>query len=670
MMTRFLGVFSVLLAFAGPSALAAPAAGAGDIARLVNEASAYRTGESLEPFRGIEALVRQSLSSPALRPQVEAGLAKMLDPAASLEARGFACRQLGIIGGGSALPALAKLLGSDETTGMACLALTTYPPGKADALLRNAVVSASGTSRIQIITTLGDRRDSRSVGLLVKFARDRDRALAEAAAAALGKVGDNAARKAIRALRHAAEPTLAPALDEAMLRCAERLAAAGDWKRATAAYEELLASSAAACTRRGALDALLRLDPDGRRRRILDVLHGMDSDLKPVAIAAVRTVPPRVSSEPFADELHNLAPAEQVWMIDSLAERSDVNARIAISKSVSSTSMPVRLAAYAALGRMGAAWAVPMLTHALSVSKDPAESRAIESALVNLPPGANVNKAISSHVKRCSGNDRACFISVLARRVGPGANPTFLVEAQGSDPAAAKAAFRALATTATESDAPVVLDSLVAAREKDVREAAELAAGRVLAKVQNVSTRSALVRDALGRAKRVASRVSLLGLLPGCADAPALGCVKTALTDAEPRLREAAIRALADWPEAAAWDTLLGLYTLPPDEVVRAIALRGLVRLTGEGNGHPDAELAGRYLVLIRGARSDAELKLILGTLGQAAHPETLRLATDLLSRPGVRAEAEVAVRKIAEAIKGQFPEAAEQALQKIQPAK
>jgi hypothetical protein len=179
-----------------------------------------------------------------------------------------------------------------------------------------------------------------------------------------------------------------------------------------------------------------------------------------------------------------------------------------------------------------------------------------------------------------------------------------------------------------------------------------------------------MVRGALKRAHALDSRCSLLALLPGCADAPALAALQSAAADSDLAIREAAIRALADWPDAAAWDSLLGICDRPDNEKLRALALRGLVRLAREGNARPDSALIARYAVLIASARTEADFKLILGALGGAAHPDTLHLALDLLAKPGVRAEAEAAVKGIAEAIKDKYPQAAQEALRRLPPAK
>ncbi|MEI7941052.1 MAG: hypothetical protein WCK27_30630, partial [Verrucomicrobiota bacterium] len=133
------------------------------------------------------------------------------------------------------------------------------------------------------------------------------------------------------------------------------------------------------------------------------------------------------------------------------------------------------------------------------------------------------------------------------------------------------------------------------------------------------------------------------------------------------RLRAAAVRALADWPDISGWETMVAVYHQPISEAARGLIMRGLVRLVGEENAHPDAKLIAHYRELLAAARSDADLRLILGALGGAAHPQALQLALPLLDNTDVRAEAEAAVKKIATTIKAQHPQAAEDALKRLQ---
>ena len=635
-----------------------------DIAKIVAGAATYAPGQSREPFRRLEELVRDP--SPGVRKHLEAGLVRLLAPTSTFEARRFACKQLGIIGSRRALPALAELLKAEETAGIACLALTTYPAGKADEILRAALPSAPGAARVQIINTLGDRRDAKAVKLLAQSAADADLAVARAAIAALGKVGNQAAWKAIDSCSKDANPDLQITLTEATVRCADALIGSGDHKTAMPIYEGLLTTSQPAYVHRAAFDALLRLDKERAQQRILDVLHGSDSTLKPVAIANVRALASSNASEVFAAELPRLQPQEQVWMIDSLAVRGDVPACAAIGNSLASPEATVRRAASDTLGHIGDTWCVTLFVGALERSKDAEERRALESALIDLRGGAQTDRAIVAALKKSSGNTRASLISALARRQGPAANALLLTEAGQSDSAVAKAALRALAKTAAGKELTPLLERLTQTRDAVVRAVAASAAAQAIARMDDPSRRSALVRQALGWAQSEDSHIALLGLLPGCGDAAALAALTAAARDSETSVREAAVRALADWPDASAWDALAGIYRQPATEVLRGLALRGLVRLAGEENAHPSAKLIERYRQLLAGAHSDADRRLILGALGGDAQPEALELAVPLLDDSGVRAEAEVAVKKIAEAIKAQHPKAAQDALNRL----
>lgn len=652
------------------SALVLPARGGqaptqADIDKAVAEAATYQPGQSREPFRRFEEWVGQP--SAGARKRLEAGLVRMLAPTSTFEARRFACKQLGIIGSSRALPALGGLLKTEETAGIACLALTTYPSGNADEILRAALPSAPGAARIQIINTLGDRRDAKAVALLAQTAADADPAVAMVAIAALGKIGNEAAWKAIASFSKDANPALQSALTEATVRCADALAGSGDRKAAMPIYEGLLAPSRPAYVRRAALDTLLRLDKEHAQQRILDVLHGSDSILKPVAVANVRALPAGRASEVFAAELPRLEPQEQVWLIDSLAARGDGPACTAIGSSLAAPDATVRRAAINTLGRIGDTRSVPLFVSALDQSKDAEERRVVESALVSLRGGAQTDSAIVAALKKSSGNTRANLISALARRQGAAANALLLAETGQSDPMVVKAALRALSKTTTGVEAPALLRLLTQTSDAEVRSEAEGAAAQALARMDDPASRSSLVRAALGSAPNVDSRIALLGLLPGCSDDSALTTLKAAAADGDTRVRDAVVRAMADWPNAAAWDALADIYRQPATESLRGLALRGLVRFVGEENAHPGAKLIEHYRVLLAGAREDADNRLILGALGGAAQPEALDLALPLLNNSGVRAEAEVAVKKLAEAIKAQHPKAAQDALDRLQ---
>ena len=654
----------------GTPARAAQPPAQDQLQRVVAAAASCRSGESFEPFRQLEEWVRLSIGQPALQVQVEAGLIQLLKPEATTEAHNFACKELQMIGSSAALPALAELLGQPQTAGFACLALTGYPPGRADEVLRDALNSAKGQARVQIIDVLGDRRDAASVPLLVAAASGTERAEVEAAIAALGKIGNADARQAIAALRQSAPAALRPAVLEASLRCAENLAARGQVPAAEDLYNSLVAPSEPAPVRRAAFCALLRLEPGQAEQRVLQALDRADGALIPTAIAAVPYLSLKNGSGPLVQELPLLEPQQQALLLQSLARRGDFVSLEAVSRAVDSPVPVVRRAAIAALGQAGDMSAVPVLLRALRELKAPADQQAVEAALVELGGGSATDDLITHELDGSPVALRVPLLDVVARRLGPDANPLLFREAADPNPVVAKAALRALGRTARPGDVTALLSILSESYHSDIFGAVEDAAAQALQRIESPAERSKLVRHALDRAQTTEGRCCLLDLLPGCGDDAALEALKLAAVSTDTHIQEAAVRALAEWPDDRAWKPLAEAYRESPKEPLRNIALRGLMRLANELNAHPTAALVARYRALLDAAKTDAEVKQILGALAGVAHPEALDLAQAQLERTGVKAEAEVAVKKISTALKNQPPKAEHQAHPKAAPKK
>ena len=533
-------------------------------------------------------------------------------------------------------------------------------------MLRQALAFADGRARVQILNTIGDRRDAGSLDLLTSSASDKDHAVAEAAIAALGKIGGDRAAKALAAVGSSSQPALQEALAEASLCLAEQFIAAGKPEVATPILTNLLAPSQPLQVQRSALAALFPLDKDAGELRMMNVLRGTNAALKPIAIAGVVSLPDHSASSVFSTEIYHLQPVEQAWLIESLAVRADVDARLTITTCLSSPYDVVRCASATAIGHIGDSWYVPMLAHALSVAKSREEIHVIENAVVLLSGGGATDKAISEAISRSSGPAGAALMSAVIRRIGLAANPLLLTQLSQIDPTMAKFAFRALGRTAGPEDIGPILQALILLHDPDVRPDAQSAVEKVLSRLPDISRRSEILREALGRTDYLDSRCSLICLLPIAADAPALAAVKAAAADPEAKVREAALRALADWPNLSAWDMLAASYRQPERASLRWIAMRGMVRLVEEENAQPSPHFIEHYRQLIAGAHNAADLKVILGALPGAADPGALQLAVSMLDNPDVRPEAELAIRKIAAAIQAQHPAAAEEALKKL----
>jgi HEAT repeat protein len=635
-----------------------------DYSALIAAAARIEVGQSQQPFQKFEAL-RVAATNSVARKDLERALAELLHSDSSYLAKKFACQELGIIGTDFSVPALAPLLLSDPTVGIACLALTTYPAGQADAALRKAATSTTGLVKVQLIQTLGDRPDSKALKLIVSAANDPDPRVAETAISALGKQGSpRAARELTRLARN---PTVArQAVREAMLTLAQKLSMKGERRTATRLYQSLIAPQLEIAVRRAALEGLTRLERDGGQARILRILKSDDRSLRSTAIAAVGRLKTPSSSAPFAALFPELSQEEQAWMIESISAIGDAPALACAADSLTSDSPTVRQAAIVAFAKLAGQDSVPMLVSVLEAAKSPDDARQVEAALVSLPSGGSADRRIAIALEAAKGSVRAQVLTVMMRRQGAAITPVLLTEADNPSPVVAKTAFRALTKTADAKDVPVVISKLLRPLDPEVRPEAEATVAALLARVKQASLRTHAVRDALARADTPEKKISLLTLFPACGDETAFEALGEFLADPNPAVATSALEALTEWSTTEAWTPLAEIYLKPGDETRRTIALKGLVRLLSESNAKADEQDVGRYAKLLEAARSDIDRRQLLGALGGSTHPAALTLSKRMVSNQNVQAEAIAAVRRIAAAIKSSHPQEAEAALRDL----
>ena len=639
---------------------------AADLNSVADEAARYESGLAVEPLRQIEQAVRECRNNPARRAEVEAALIKMLAPTATFEARRFACTQLAIIGANSSLPALETMLKEPETAGIACLALASNPSPKINEILRAALNGATGNARLQIITALGDRADASAIKTLADLARQPDRPTAEAAIIALGKIATPEAAAELSALRQQGQSELARPATASLIVTAGLMAKKGLRPAAQAIYEQLLKVTDMPRIRRAAFEGLLRLDADGGEQRALAVLQEPQSDLKASAIACLPSLKSPNASARFASVMDKLPPSEQALLLSALAVRADAAARDAITAKVASPDPDVQKAAISALASAGDASSVPVLAKALTSATSFAAQQPITIALVSLKGGEAVDRRIIESLKDNSIQSKAALINVLALRGSRIAIPALLEAAESKDSATARAAFRALGKLAGPEELPAILQRLSNLQSEDAREDALGAAARVLSRMQDSSQRSAIVLTALNKSATPNARGSLLSLLPSCGGPQAVSALKAALRDSNPIVREAALRALAEWPDASAFDTLLELARTASNNTERVLALRGCVRLLSAATDSTTINTTTGFQQVMALAKSPAEKKLVLGGLANASDPSAIKVVESCLQESAIQAEAIQAAMTLAPRFAGAAPDAARSLLEKI----
>ena len=595
----------------------------------------------------------------------EAELIKTIKGNASRADKDKACRELQIIGTQACIPALADLLTDAKLSHLARCALEPMPYPQAAQALRDALGKATGPTRIGIITSLGFRADPRAAGPLTKLLADRDEDIAAAAAAALGQIATPEAATALAKLRASAKGQLRGVAAEASLTAAERLVKQGRSKEATSICEDLQGAKWPAHVRLGAFVGLLNAGGPGALDRAAAAIAGNDAALRAAAIANISALKGPGVSKRMAAELFKLPPYAQALLIGALTVRGDTAVRPEIVKAAASPSPEVRTAAVRALGKIGDEGCTMVLCKAVAEGKSPAEKQAAVNSLQVLP-GEKVNATLLAFMKTAEPPVRVALIDTLAIRKATGSVKDLLAQANGPDASVRAAAAKALGQLASASDLPALVGLIVAPKDGQPSAQAERAVVLVARKIPQDAARADAVLAALKTASAAPIRCSLLKALGGIGNAKALQAIEAALKDKDTDVQNAAVRALASWPDAKVLDNLLGVYRNAKSMTHRVLALRGCVRLVGISDRSAGDKLK-IFAELMRTATRPDDKKLVLSGLAGVADPAALAAVEPFLDDRQVKNEAELAILGIARGLRTTAPDKARAALQKLQ---
>lgn len=235
----FLILATVLLTVAASQKANAADSDQGQLDGAFAALKTYDFGTDRNVLKPIDDAVVASYGKSDARKALEARLVTVLADGVSRDAKDYCCRVLRVIGSADCVPALAALLGNKELSASARYALESIPAPEAGKALRDAVSKTSGEQKIGVIGSIAARRDAEAVAAMAECLTDTDKAIASAAAHALGAIGTADASKALTGALKTASGEVKPAVADACLECAERLLSSGDKTTAMSIYETL-----------------------------------------------------------------------------------------------------------------------------------------------------------------------------------------------------------------------------------------------------------------------------------------------------------------------------------------------------------------------------------------------------------------------------------------------
>ncbi|MBE3037516.1 MAG: HEAT repeat domain-containing protein, partial [Chloroflexi bacterium] len=529
--------------------------------------------------------------------------------------------------------------------------------------LRNALSKAKGKAKVGIINTLGVRGDKKAVETLAGLVIDTNETIAVAAVAALSRIDDPCATDAIAKAKDKATGTVKAAALDAYLRCADRLAAKGQKDAAGAIYKQLYATGEPMPVRIAAARGMIVTAGDKTGDTIVEMLKSSDKAIQTVVIATLKEVAKTDVIKAAAGEMPNLGAAQQAQLISALADCGDKVALPAVQAAVKSKDTAVRVAALKATGTLGDVSSVDMFV-ATAAASGGDEQKAAQESLYRLR-GADVDGAILKKLPEADAKAKVELVRSCEQRNIKASVPVLMKTAKDADAKVRIESIKALRALAGPQDISALIELQLAASGNDKGEL-EKTVVVVAHKIPEDKGQAEKVLAALPSAKDVDAKCSLMSVLGKIGDPAALPVLRDALSDKEDKIKDAAVRAISDWPTAAPAADLLKVAQTSENQVHKTLALRGYVRLAALKSNRPAEETMKMYKDAMALAADASEKKMVLSGLGSTESFEAMQMAAGYLDDKELKEEAEAAVVKIAETTMKEHSKETKETLKKV----
>ena len=568
--------------------------------------------------------------------------------------KAIACKKLAIYGSSEAVPELAKLLTNEDLASWARIALEAIPGPAADEALRKSLDSLKGKLLVGTINSIGVRQDAGAVEALTARLNGADGEAASAAAVALGHIGNDAAAKSLRPVLAAAAPKVRSAAAEGCVLCAERLQAAGHSAEAAELYDAVRRAQVPKQRILEATRGAILARKDEGIALLLEQFRSPDKAMFQLALGTAREFPGDKIDQALAAELGRAAPERAALLLTAMTDRPETVVLPAVLQAAGSGPKAARLAALAALGRVGDATCVAPLVQ-IATDADPELAQTAKAALAELP-GDKANAEIVARLSKTEGRAYPVLIEVVGqRRID--ATPELIKAAGNSDPAVRRAALTALGETVGLEKLSVLIEHVVSPKHAADAQVARQALHAACVRMPQREECAEQLAKAVERSP-VETKIALLQILGAMGGGKALQTVGAAAQSSEPPLQDTGTRLLGEWMTVDAAPVLLELAKADPGEnKYQGRALRGYLRLARQFvmPENERAEICRNALAI---CRQPAEQKLVLDVLKRHPTIEALKLAVRIMQTPELKPEATSVAMAIAQKLGGKDADA------------
>jgi HEAT repeat protein len=589
-------------------------------------------------------------------------IAARLGPQTGPLGRVWLLRQLERIGRQEAVPQVAPLLADKDALvrESARRALQKNPSNEANTAIQRAIGSADAPWRAALLNALAERRDPSNLDTLLQEAASGDDGVRTAAVIGLAKLGNASGLAAIELAMNRGTPRARRIATDCRLQLAAALVAQGNRAAALSIYKKVLGSQGAG--KCAGIIGIGRAGSAGDLPILWDAVADRDVKVRGACVDALCLLEGNQVTQAIAAQVKTATPEAKLALLQALARRGDKSTVSVFITAARDADEAVQVAALAGLGTVGNPSAVPLLLQAAAGSGEPQETA--RQSLQTLP-GADVDQAIVAALTDKNAKIRVEAVRALAARHVVAATVSLLKAADDADGEVRNESLKALGSVAPGEALAALAAVLVKTTDDGLRNGAADALVKIADRVQDIETRCEPILQAAGSSSGPA-KLSLLVVLGKIGGQKSLECLRGAVKDGDEKVKDAAIRAMTEWPDATAAEDLLGIARSAASETHRVLAIRGYIRVCCIRSDRPEEQRAKMLIAGLETATRPEEKRQALGGLAEVRHLLALQAVLPCIGDPALREEACSAAVRIGRDIWNDHPEAVRAAMQKV----
>jgi len=614
---------------------------------ILDELSSYEEGVHDEVILKLRRYVFANRNSENSRRASEKHLAIFLGSEATVTAKMAVCRHLRTLGTKVSVPALEALLLNTNTSDAARYALEKIPGKEAQGALIRSLDSVQDDIKPGIISSLGIRNEVSSAAQLEKYLYSQNQDIALSTAEALAHITSIRSAETLSLSLKKLKGDMRIKAASALLLCTDNLFdAEAPKERLFDLYGMLSAEGIPLPIQQAAIRGKIRTTQTCPIQMVINLLKSKN---KRAYLPAIDMIPYVFGIQHIPDLctiLPELPASNQVQLLAVLSRHNIPQTQQSAVLLLDHKDQAIRLAALEALEKIGNEDTADLLARhaALSVGIEQTSAR---KALWTLR-GPDIDQAVlTGLVKTEDPKIKNEFLRAISERQILSGTNLVLGQILSADPINRLQAIRTCREIANPGDLPQLLDLLFLVKSEKEAHELELTIAAISLKISLPERRGNAVIEKLEKIIEPKSRARLIRVLGKMGDNSKLALIRLALHDENEDIRDAAVRALADWPDLSPKYDLLQITQETGNSTHKILALRAYIRMI-EMNKFQSPEGAVQNLKTALGLTSrPEEKKLVLGILPVFSCREALVLAGSLLEEDAVKEEAKIAFEMI-----------------------